>query len=164
MQTSSNNHPKEVAEVLKGGAYDESHIRLEQTEFTLLTRSNGIGRDRIENALRRTWPAFQELPKELIQQAWIIDVDAAIGGGPLGPFSVGVYSSEKISPEMQNAVFQATGWARRPTTRAYVDHYYSDFSDPIQAYVDDMVTHELGHLFFGFGLTTFSGFESLPEH
>jgi len=106
--------------------------------------------------LERSWTAFEELPKAKISKAWIVDVDAAMGGGPLAPFAVGIYSTGQISAEMQTAISEATGWDTLPSTQAYIERYYAKFSDPMQAYVDDMVTHELGHLFFGFGLTTHS--------
>jgi hypothetical protein len=147
--------PREVAEILATEAYDMKVVKVDETRFVIYGRkSGGIGVERIARNLTKIWRSFTELPRERVPVAWIVDVEAPMGGGPLAPFAVGLFSSKTIGPEFQAVLETTIGWARLPSTQAYIDTYYAGFTDPTQAYVEDMLTHEIGHLFFGFGLTT----------
>jgi hypothetical protein len=147
--------PSYVSEIIESGTFDKEVVRIEKTEFTVYGRkAGGIGLPRLIQSIEKAWPCFHELPRENVKAAWILDVEAPIGGGPQGPFAVGIYFSTSIDPVFQSAIQKITFWEPQPTTRAYIDLQYKSFPDPLQTYVDDMVVHELGHLFFGFGLTT----------
>lgn len=45
------------------------------------------------------------------------------------------------------------GWQVQPTGTAYIEKQFEKFDDPMQAYVNDQVAHELGHIFFLHGIT-----------
>lgn len=136
------------------GQYNQKSIRLGDVDFHLFGRKeNGIGLPEIERSLLKMWPLLAEYFKAKPNEIAIIDLDAPLGGGPLSPFVVGVFYSHTVREEHQILIQQSTGWSANNSTYNYISQYYSDFAQPLRAYVDDMLVHELGHLFFGWGLT-----------
>lgn len=134
--------------------YDIKSISLGETTFHLMGRKkDGIGLPTLESCLRKMWPHFAKHFRKAPVEAAIIDFDAPIGGGPLAPFIIGVFYSKDVSKDHQKVILESTGWLPQSSTSAYIAKNYSSFSNPEEAYVDDMLTHEFGHLFFGWGLT-----------
>jgi hypothetical protein len=134
--------------------HDVKLISIEGTEFLIAGRKQGgIGLKRIESAVFRFWPSFVVRLGRLVPNAVILDFDAPLGGGPFENFVVGVYSSDNVSSEHQQLIRTVMGWNPQSSTWAYINEHYSHFPEPLDAYADDMVIHELGHLYFGWGAT-----------
>jgi len=149
-------------ETIIDASYVSKTIDLEGTRFHLHVRVSGLfSLEQFESTLRRVWGLFYELPRPAVREAWVLDVEAPIGGGPLGKFAIGVYSSQSIPREFLPIITQSLGWEPQNSTLDYIQNQYASFADPEQAYLEDMLIHELGHLFFGFGLTDES---SKPLH
>lgn len=110
-----------------------------------------------EEPLRTFWPRIQRRFEIPVPEVAIVDFDEAISGGPLGPYILGIFSSKNIAPEFQALIQATTGWSPQTSTENYIRQHYASFKNPMQAYVDDMIVHELGHLYFGFGIN------SVPE-
>ncbi len=146
--------PLEAQEFVDRALYDSAKLKVEGTDFFLLTRkSGGLGMARMATAVSVGWPALQKTLPAKVPSATIIDFDAAFGGGPMGKFIVGVYTTDAIDSDFGKVMEQVTGWAPLRSSQEYISKYYGSFADPMQAYATDMVVHELGHLIFGFGLT-----------
>jgi len=136
--------------------YEETRLEINGTQFLILGRPDGLGTNRIQKAVKRAWPMYSKWLGSRVRAAGVVDFDFPIGGGPLvlgKSFLVGIYSSNNISHELQEFVNSVTEWGRHPSTARYIETHYRQHPDPIQAYVDEIVFHELGHLYFGFGLT-----------
>lgn len=104
-------------------------------------------------ALTLAWPKYYAHFQLHLSVATIVDAKAPIGGGRLGDFTVGIYFSDSINDQWSKYFEKSTGWKPHSSTAGYIAEHYAAFEDPIQAYVNDMVVHELGHLLFGFGIT-----------
>jgi hypothetical protein len=151
--------PISAREYFDQGVYTPCKVTLEGTTFFIFGRSSGgLGSDRILKSLRIAWPKFFKNFQFILPDATIIDAEGPIGGGPMGAFIVGIYSSKSVDPDMSAYIEQATGWAPQSSTDDYIKAHYAIFDDPHQAYVDDMVIHELGHFLFGFGITKVNSF------
>lgn len=137
--------------------YEKRTLSVEGTEFAVVDRvGKGFDPKMIENSIRKAWPVFIEIFGNRIKNAIVADFEAPVGGGPISlddPFVVGIYGMDSIIPQFQDYINRVTGWKNQNSTSDYIKENYSHFSDPMQAYVDDMVIHELGHFFFGFGVT-----------
>lgn len=135
-------------------AYDFEELESGDTKILLFTRKiGGLNKEKIKKAVRFYWPRLARMLSVKTDEIAVVDYESPLGGGPLGNYAVGIYSSARINNELQTLVGQATGWAPRSSTKEYIDEHYSNFTDPEQAYIDDMVVHELGHTVFGFGKT-----------
>ena len=146
--------PAAAKNIVADGGYQFCKISLEGTNFFILHQTKGgVGRERLVAAVQKNWPEFFRLLQVKLPDSVIADVNAPIGGGPMGNFAVGIYSSDSISKDIAKYIEEITGWPSEGSTTAYIIKHYSGFSDPTQAYVDDIVAHELGHLLFGFGRT-----------
>jgi Peptidase family M1 domain len=138
----------------EGHSYRDESLSVSGTQFHLFAREHcGLPMERIKNTLRLAWPKFVDLLGNPIEKAVIMDFDAPVGGGPLDRYIIGLFYSETVEPEFQKVIENAAGWAPQPSTAKYIDKHYIEFENPIDAYVDDMLIHELGHLYFGFGDT-----------
>ena len=146
--------PLDVQKMVEKENYNSSFIEVDGTVFYILSRkSGGIPQERIAHSIKLGWPKLHKLLPVNLKQATIIDYDAFLGGGPMGKFIIGIYTTSTIPLEVGEAAKLITGWQPRSTSLEYISTYYGDFTDPVQAYTDDIVIHELGHLIFGFGLT-----------
>lgn len=136
-----------------------STLTIHGTNFEIISdRHDALGFDRISHAVSKAWPEYYEIFGMQLPQVKIHDIDAPIGGGPQGLFEIGIYSAAQIDESVGDYIKQAIGWEPLKSTSDYINVHYARFADPTQAYVDDMVIHELGHLFFGWGLTKAAAF------
>jgi hypothetical protein len=141
--------------LIKPGHYEVKVVKIGGSSFHLYARKfNGIGLAQMEKSLLKMWPLFLKNFKKAPSDIAIIDFNAAMGGGPLAPYVIGIFTSKKISKAHQDLIEQATGWPPQTSTSKYIASQYGAFQNPEEAYVDDMLVHELGHLFFGWGLTS----------
>jgi hypothetical protein len=145
---------KSALSLIEEGCCDIKSVKFDNTEFHLIGRKqNGLGLDTIEHSLNKMWPLFeknfQKKPKEIA----IVDFEAPLGGGPLAPFILGIFFSENVSKEHQELIQSSSGWYPQKSTTGYINNHYRHFANPKEAYVDDMLVHELGHVPFGWGLT-----------
>jgi hypothetical protein len=145
-----NEVPAEALAHVDRRTYDASRIEVAGTTFYLLTRKkNGIEAGRFAKSLAVAWPKWLELFPAKIPTVTFIDYDMFIGGGSFSPIVLGVYFGGAIPEFASKFLKSVADWDPQPTTRAYIEKHYAHFPDPMQAYVDDLVTHELGHIFFG---------------
>lgn len=143
-----------AARLVDPALYELRMINVSRTRFFILGRKHdGLKIFKVERAIRKFWPKLQKQLRSDVAEAAIIDFEGPLGGGPLGTFVVGVYTSTVVSKDHGKLIRAATGWELLESSWDYIRKYYGEFTDPEQAYIDDMVAHELGHLFFGFGRT-----------
>lgn len=144
-----------VGEITGDVKYDVSSIQFADTNIHIFGRKEkGVGLLNLERSSRKIWPLLANFFDTKLREVGIVDLDAPLGGGPLGPRVIGIFYSDRVEKEHQILVQQSTGWAPQSSTSDYIDQHYGKFPEPLQAYVDDMLVHEFGHLFFGWGLTT----------
>ena len=135
--------------------YDTTEIDVEGTHFFIFIRKvRPIKSDWITEAVKIYWPKLTVQLGRGVKEAALIDFDVPFGGGPFERYVIGIFSSSSVSDEFKKIVQQATGWSEKNSTADYIKFHYQDFADPQKAYVEDLVVHELAHLFFGFGKTT----------
>lgn len=152
---------KPVSEVLKRAqsfAPTDTHhfqqIEVSGTRFYVFTRKNPVLRDvNFVKSIQTYWPHIQGMFGIPVQEAAVIDLEGPFSGGPLAPFVLGIFSASHTDTEFQLIHQSATGWKPKSSTAEYISDHYGKFDHPAQSYVDDMIAHELGHLYFGFGLT-----------
>lgn len=143
--------------------YAVNDLLCENTNFLVLSRENGLGFEPIKTSILKSWPHFVSILGNRVSNVAIVDYDMPIGGGPLGPpYVIGVYSSGSISKDLQIYIKDAIGWEHKESTLDYINSEYVNYTKPVESYVDDVVFHELGHLYFGFGVTR-TNFHDLSE-
>ncbi len=153
-----NEIPSPVASLLDPGVqYEAARLELLGTSFLIVARQiGGPGKIRFAKAICLAWPKWRHLFFNRIEQISIIHSDQLLGGSPIGPNILGIHLGGAVPEKIANFIESMFGWQSQPTATDYVSKYYAIFEDPIQAYITDMVTHEFGHLFFGWGLTQLS--------
>ena len=135
--------------------YEASKIELLGTVFFVVARVNGgLGKDKLSKAICLAWPKWRQIFSNKIEKIALIDSNEQyVGGGPVGRYAFNVYLGGAVRVEAAPYLESMLGWTIQPTASNYIMKYYENFEDPMQAYVNDTVTHELGHSFFGWGIT-----------
>ena len=129
-------------------------VQINNSQINLKFRKESVlNPKKIVLSVKKIMPFLQSQFDIAPDKITLIDADGPIGGGPTGPFSVAISSTHQISNEYAEMIEQATGWKKENSTIDYINKHYSDFADPEQAYIDDIVLHELMHTYLGFGLT-----------
>ena len=146
--------PSPVLEALDQSQYDVSEINSEKTSIKLyLKKDSALDTEKIKKSVQKVWPLLHRMLSLEPLEIALVDSEGPIGGGPLDSYIVTLYSTQKMIPLFKKLVTQATGWPAQESTQGYIRKYYADFADPEQAYIDDIVIHELAHTIFGFGST-----------
>jgi hypothetical protein len=146
--------PSNLRDIVTKENYDSKTALVSGTRFFLLTRKKSVFvPEKFEVAIKKYWPQFATRFNLEVPPVSLIDIDSGLGGSPKGEYIVGVASSEVISRSFSETLSNVTGWIPKKSTKDYVVQYWGKFNDPFQAYIDDMVIHELGHVFFGYGFT-----------
>lgn len=129
-------------------------LQIQATRIEVILRKKTVlDREKITQSIQKIMPLIQQQMGFSPEKIVLIDSDGPIGGGPSGAYSVAVYSTDNMTPFYAQLVEQATGWPAEKSTMDYIKKYYKQFPDPEQAYIDDIVLHELMHTYLGFGLT-----------
>lgn len=154
LKNESFDKPNPTLDSLDEKHYQVSLLRLENTLIHLyLKKDSALDINKIKKAVEKSWPVFNNIFPVLPSEIALVDSDGPIGGGPMSDFIVTLFSTKKMSPLYKTLIKQATGWEAEESTQSYFKKYYAEFADPEQAYIDDIVIHELAHTIFGFGLT-----------
>lgn len=149
--------PNAALKALDKNQYQIDSIESENTLIHLyLKKDSALDSDKIKKSVKKVWPIFNKVLSIKPTEIALLDSEGPIGGGPVESFIATLYSTKKMNPLFKKLVTQATGWSAQDSTQEYIKKHYSEFSDPEQAYIDDIVIHELAHTIFGFGLTTAS--------
>lgn len=134
--------------------YHGIRFSVDGTEFNVLGRKeNGIGTERLRKAILLAWPKWTSYFPLKCPPITIIDSDLGLGGGAVGPFTLAVYLKGDYDADSSKLIESILGWKPQKTGTDYIEDKFSDFEDPMQAYVNDQVVHELGHIFFLRGIT-----------
>lgn len=152
---------KSVSEILENAKsyapaeeYNFDQVEVSDTKFYIFTRKHPVLKDiDFVKPIQTYWPLLQAKFGIPIPEAAIIDMEGPLSGGPLAPFILGIFSTSHTDQEFQAINQFATGWKPQASTADYINEHYGKFDQPAQRYIDDMITHELGHLYFGFGFT-----------
>ena len=134
--------------------YETSVIESKGSTIHLYLRKDSVlSAEKIKKAIVKSWPLISDAFLLSSAELALVDSEGPIGGGPIEPYIVTLYSTRSMNTFFKKLVTQATGWAGENSTQDYIKRHYGHFADPEQAYVDDIVIHELAHTVFGFGLT-----------
>jgi hypothetical protein len=148
--------PEAALQQVTPANYKASKVTISNTTFYVLGRkSGGIGTRRLVHALKLAWPKLHARLPVAMPDVSIVDVgsNGFIGGGPFSSFGLGIYLGSEAHPQLATFLNMALDWEPLANCEAYLTQHYAGFDDPMQAYVNDMITHQLGHLYFGWGLT-----------
>lgn len=109
----------------------------------------------LETVVREVWPKWiaQMGQAAAPSVTFLEDDNNPIGGGSDASQILSLFASNSIPDAVQESIAANYGWPKRSTTKQYVELMYQGSSDPWRDYMTTIVSHELGHLFFGFGLT-----------
>lgn len=131
-------------------------IDVDGTHFDFVTRlsDSAIDLPALADTVRDAWPKFISSFGRATSYVAIIEQDGGIGAGPVGTNMLGILTSNHISPSDQAGMRLVTGWeGPLDSTRSIVETLYKDSPTPLYEYFSNILTHELGHLYFGFGMT-----------
>lgn len=151
--------PKKVSQFVVGVAKKELWVKTRfeymGTNFELVSpkKNAHIDPNHWEKSVKRIWKAFVEQFGCPADQLVFVDLNGPISGGPLGGNVLAIFATENMNPTFQSDMRANLGWEPKPTTKAYVETYYPKSSNPWEEYMFGTFAHEIGHLFFGFGLT-----------
>lgn len=150
----SSHFPKNEFIEVDSSLYNGIQLIIKDTKFFVFVRKNSeIGIERFQKAINLAWPKWLSFFPIKSQPITILETDWGLGGGSLGPFILAIHLKGKYDDESAKYLESILGWSPESTGVDYINKYYPDFEDPIQAYVTDKIIHELGHIFFLNGIT-----------
>lgn len=158
--TSTEIAPRAVARFVLGFANPRTHtqrqFRSEDTDFLVISPIGIAGFDPavFQQIIQRSWPMF--LARFPSPSNWIVlhdDQSLPVGAGPTGSNVFGFGYMESVPAEIQQMLLDQAGWPKLKNTEEYISHLIPSSPDPARDYWTTIINHELGHLFFGFGLT-----------
>ena len=137
--------------------YRKTYFSSAGTRFLVLSPTGILGFDPkvFKKVISKSWPIYRALfpnPSD-----WIVfhdDPSLPVGAGPTGSNVFGFGYQQSVPPEVQNFLLDQAGWPKFRTSEEYMKYLIPSSPDPIGDYWKTIINHELGHLFFGFGLTT----------
>jgi len=151
--------PKSVSHFVIGAAksdvWAKHQFNFSNTHFELISpRTNAhIEPNHWEISVRKIWKEFTDRFGNPTDHLVFLDLEGPISGGPLGENVLGIFATEKMNPTVQEDMKANLGWNPLTSTRAYVEANYPKFKNQWEEYLFGTFSHEIGHLFFGFGLT-----------
>ncbi len=149
-----------VAQFLIGfyrkAAWDSQEVLVAGTPFTIMARKQGsyISLDALTKAVKLIWPQYVERFYGISRHIFFLGLDGPLGGASVGNNVLAVYDSNEVSDELQSYLHDNSGFKnKKENTMGYMEEVYPESTQPVWNYTLDMVAHELGHLYFGFGET-----------
>jgi hypothetical protein len=135
--------------------WNKSSFVFKGTQFELVSPKSkpSISERHWEESVKSIWTAFTKRFGNPSDHVVFVDLNGPISGGPLGENVLGIFASEKIDPKIQEDIQANLGWSPQPSTRAYVEANYPSNKNKWEEYLFGTFAHELGHFYFGFGLT-----------
>ena len=150
----SSEFPKNEFIEVDSSLYDGVRFLVKDTTFIVFVRKNSaIGIERFHKAINLAWPKWLSFFPIKSQPITILETDWGLGGGSLGPFILAIHLKDDYDEASAKYLESILDWPAQSTGSAYINKYYADFEDPLQAYVTDKIVHELGHIFFLHGIT-----------
>lgn len=148
--------PKNALSKIEASKYTFGSLQIKGTTFFILGRKQGgLGIERLRKAIELYWPMWYEKFPYSFPEISFIDAEQYIGAGPYeGADNVlGINLGGEFTAEIQDIISRMLAWTPAPSAESYVLREYTLFQDPLQAYANDFVVHELGHSIFGWGVT-----------
>jgi len=152
-------NPKTVSQFVVGAAradtWTKHQFNFQNTHFELLTPTKNphIESKHWEVSVKLIWKEFIDRFGSPTNHLVFLDLEGPISGGPLGENVLGIFATEKVIPAIQEDMKANLGWSPKTTTRDYVEANYPASKNKWEEYLFGTFSHEIGHLFFGFGLT-----------
>lgn len=140
----------------KKADWNSRDIVVAGTPFTIMSRKQGsyINLGALTKAVKLVWPQYVERFYSIPRHIFFIGLEGPLGGGSVGNNVLAIYDSKKISAELQSYLHHNSGFRyTSENTKGYMEEIYPESSQPVWNYTLDLVAHELGHLYFGFGET-----------
>ncbi len=136
--------------------FDETSFQSRGTRFTVFAKRGhrGLNPDFVERIVRISWPKY--LAKFPRPTRWVVmyeDDQQPIGAGVSGTNIFGFGYQERVPTKYQEFLKKEAGWPGMSASRDYFNWIYRSSQRPLDDYWITFINHELGHLFFGFGLT-----------
>jgi hypothetical protein len=133
--------------------YEGAHFVCGGTKFFVYGRKQaGIGMQRLAEAIELTWPRWISYFPVQTPPITVVETEWGLGGGSLGNFTVAIHLRGDYDEDSAKHLESILGWPAQSSGLAYIEHQFAGFQDPLQAYVNDQVAHELGHIFFLHGI------------
>jgi hypothetical protein len=153
-------NPRKVSQFVVGAAKKNMWTKTRfvdlGTNFELVspvTNSN-IEPNHWKTSVSKIWKEFSKRFGVPTEHLVFLDLKGPISGGPLGENVLGIFANHKISPAVQEDMKANLGWSPQSSTRNYVKANYPNSSkNQWQEYLFGTFSHEIAHLFFGFGVT-----------
>ena len=152
-------NPRSVSQFVVGAAkrdaWTKHQFNFLNTHFELISpiKNAHIESRHWEASVVKIWKEFTERFGIPTDHLVFLDLEGPISGGPLGENVLGIFATEKMKPAVQEDMKENLGWSPLTSTRAYVEANYPASKNQWEEYLFGTFSHEIGHLFFGFGLT-----------
>ncbi len=151
--------PKRVSQFVIGIAdkriWNLHEFSFEGTTFQLVgpKLSPQITPSAWEASMRKVWPKFFERFGSATDHLVFVDLKGPISGGPLGENVLAFFADENLPQGVSEEMEANLGWGPQRSTRAYVKAQYPKSQDQWGEYLLGTFSHEISHLYFGFGIT-----------
>ena len=126
------------------------------TNFQIIySKKTGLFKpDIVSEIISKSWPLFlKQFPHPTNHVVFFENPYSILGAGPYGTNIFGVNITESISENIQEVLAPLFNAQKFSSTEEFVKNFYREFKNPWQEYLTNLIVHELGHLFFGFGIT-----------
>ncbi len=151
--------PKKVSQFVVGAVklseWSKHQFRFLNTNFELLSpnKNKHIDSNHWEASVKIIWKEFIDRFGSPTDHLVFLDLEGPISGGPLGENVLGIFATDKMTPSFAEDMKANLGWSSQPTTAAYVVANYPASKTKWEEYLFGTFSHEIAHLFFGFGVT-----------
>ncbi len=151
--------PKKVSQFVIGIAdqriWNLHGFNFKGTRFELVSpkKSPQIAPKGWEASIRRVWQKYLQRFGSATDHLVFVDLKGPISGGPLGENVLAFFADDNLPLEVVDDMEANLGWKPQKSTRAYVKAHYPKSHDQWGEYLLGTFSHEIGHLYFGFGLT-----------
>lgn len=144
-----------VVGAAKRDAWTKHQFNFSNTHFELISpiKNAHIESRHWEASVIKIWKEFTDRFGIPTDHLVFLDLEGPISGGPLGENVLGIFATEKMNPAVQEDMKANLGWSPLTSTKAYVEANYPASKNQWEEYLFGTFSHEIGHLFFGFGLT-----------
>jgi len=104
--------------------------------------------------ITKSWPLFlKQFPNPTNYVVLFENPYSILGAGPYGTNILGINITENISENVQETLVPLFNTPKFSSTKEFVENFYKKYKNPWTEYMTNLIVHELGHLFFGFGTT-----------
>jgi hypothetical protein len=136
--------------------YGKVESNIMQTDFQIIySKITGLLEPKmVIKIITKSWPLFlKQFPKPTDCVVLFENPHSILGAGPYGTNVLGFNIMESIPEKTGEVLAFLFNIPKCSSTKEFVENFYIKYKNPWIEYMTNLIIHELGHLFFGFGIT-----------